>query len=200
MTRDVVAAFEPFGGRRTNRSWQAVQAMPDDAEVERVQLPVDFARLPDIVGSLARRARCLLLVGESGQTRVALVERIALNLADASIADNAGARPSQEPLLQGGPLARPATWDATAIARAVAAAGAKVGISHHAGTFACNASLYLALSEAATRQDPAIVGFLHVPAYPWPLGRPLAELARGLRAALLTMRAAHATNGRLNAK
>jgi pyroglutamyl-peptidase len=178
----LVAAFEPFEGRRVNRSWEVVRRLPDRPGLERIRLPVDFARLPDEVAALIRRKpRALLLVGEARRRRVS-VEQVALNLADSDRPDNAGRRPQQQPLLPGGPLALRATWDARAVARTLEDAGVRAEASFHAGTFACNASLYLALAGAPAAS--IALGFLHLPRRPWPLGPRRALLVRATGLAL----------------
>ena len=160
----IVTGFEPFEQRPINRSWEVVAALPEAPGLEKVQLPVDFAALARLVPELVARAgRALVMVGESSLAEGVEVERIALNVAHARIADNRGAQPSLAELVPEAPLARYARWDAGAIVDVLSAAGVPARVSHHAGTYACNAALYLALEAAAERPAPAIIGFLHVP-------------------------------------
>jgi pyroglutamyl-peptidase len=183
----ILASFEPFGGRRVNRSTQAAQRVRSSAGavLEHVVLPVDFARLARLVPRLvARRPRALLLVGEARKTRRVLVECIALNVIDARIADNARRRPRRMPVQAGGPLALAARCDAPAVLAALKRVRIPARLSYHAGTFACNAGLYLALAAAAGRRGAPAVAFLHVPARGGPT---IARLARGLEAALAVM-------------
>jgi pyrrolidone-carboxylate peptidase len=62
-------------------------------------------------------------------------------------------------------------------------AGIPAVASFHAGTFACNAALYLALDAAVT---PA-VGFLHVPYRRWPFGLALSKLVQAAELSLATL-------------
>jgi len=187
--RAIVAAFEPFGGRRRNRAWDAVAGLADERGVERISLPVDFAALTSVLPALIERApEVLLLVGEAGWTRHLSVERVALNVAHARIPDNCGAKPRLAEIVPGAPLALPARWDAERVLDAAIEAAPTL-ISHHAGTFACNASFYLALHAAPVAMS---VGFLHVPALPWPLAPGTSRLTAAVRAVVLTMLAAHA--------
>jgi len=189
MHNAVIAAFEPFGGRRRNRAQDAVAGLGDLEGVERATLPVDFAALGPAIRSLVDRApRALLLVGEAGWTRRVKIERIAINVIHARIPDNRSARPQLAEVVPGGPLALPARWDPER-ALAAASGSAPAVISHHAGTFACNASLYLALHAAPVAMS---VGFLHLPALPWPIAPRTARLTSAVRAVVLTMLAAHA--------
>jgi len=175
----VVAAFEPFGGRTRNRSWDAATRLEGATigrhAVELVKLPVVFAELPRAVARLfEKRPDQVLLVGESSEARTLLVERIALNLQHARLGDNAGARPIDEELVPGAELARRPTFDPRRAAHAAVRAGVPCEVSSHAGTFCCNAAFYLALGHA-----PA-AAFVHVPAR-WPWARD-ARAARGLHA------------------
>jgi pyroglutamyl-peptidase len=175
----IVTGFEPFGGRTVNRSWQAVERVPG---VERVRLPVEYARLAELLPALVARApRAVLLVGEASR-RVLTLERVARNAADPTRADNAGRR-IESALDPGGPAQLAATWD---VERALAAARALVPaeLSDDAGGYCCNAALYHALRAAtpATR-----IGFVHVPAARWPFAPRLARIARALAAIAETM-------------
>lgn len=181
----LLAGFEPFGGRTINRSWEAVQRVQADAE--RLQLPVDFEKLARIVPEwMARHPEAVLLVGEANYASVT-VETIALNVIHDRRADNAGRRIELASVRENRPLALPATWNATAVAQAIDRAGAPVEISHHAGTYACNAALYHALDEASVLGLRAPIGFLHVPANRW-LGCSTNLLARAIEAALRVAR------------
>jgi pyroglutamyl-peptidase len=144
---------------------------------------------------LARRPRALLLVGEADRPCVS-VEQVALNIADSDRGDNAGVVLHDRPLetsAQSVPLAVRASWDARAVARSLREAGIPAEPSFHAGTFACNASLYLALravgDTAAAGNAATAVGFLHVPRARWPLGPRLSRLVRAVELAAAALRA-----------
>ena len=167
----LIGAFEPFGGRRDNRALRAARRLigqrVDGIGVEIATLPVVFAALAGRVGDLlGQRPRALVLVGESHLARRILVERIALNLADARSTDNAGARPRNQTIVEGGPLARATRVDVRALAEEVARGGVDCGASSHAGTFCCNAAYYHALQQTSEGGPPIV--FIHVPSQrPW---------------------------------
>jgi pyroglutamyl-peptidase len=185
MAAIVLTAFEPFGGRSRNRSAEVLARVGDvpGVTVEKVVLPVELGRLPAVVElALARRPDALVLLGEAGRATDVAVERLALNVIDARIPDNRGEQPRGTPVVPGGALALPSTWRHDDVVGALRAAGLPVRTSHHAGTFACNAALYLALAASAC---PA--GFIHVPAWRWPLGPRLDRLARGVENVLAAL-------------
>ena len=182
----VVAGFEPFAGRHRNRSWLAIERLPELAGVRRVRLPVDFVALPDRVAEILEvRPRVLLLVGESDRRQVS-VEQVALNVVDSERPDNAGRVARAEAVEEGGLLALPAAWDAHQVVAELRAAGIAAKVSFHAGTYACNLALYRALYQGLASDDgqETRVGFLHVPRYPWPVGPRLSVLARAIEVAL----------------
>lgn len=172
----VVTGFEPFGGRAVNRSWQAVERVVLRDGWRRVQLPVVYARIAELVPALLETSpRAVLLVGEADRPTLTL-ERIARNAADPARADSAGEQ--RELVHHGGAAQLVATWDlegALAAARRVV----RAEISDDAGGYCCNAALYHALRAAppGTR-----VGFVHVPVS----GEP-SSLARALDAIAMTM-------------
>jgi pyroglutamyl-peptidase len=158
----VVAAFEPFGGRRVNRSLEVARAAASRLGLRVHVLPVRFDRLARAVEALLRPPPdVLLLMGEHGRARAFHVERVAANAIEPRIADNAGKKP-HGPVRRGGPAARVATLPARS-ALATLARHAPSRLSDDAGRFACNASLYLALDLAAVRRLRTRIGFVHVP-------------------------------------
>jgi pyroglutamyl-peptidase len=91
-------------------------------------------------------------------------ERIAVNIRDAKIADNAGNRPVGELVAQEGPAAYFATVPVMAMAEAMLAAGLPGQVSNSAGAFVCNDTLYGVLHRYAG--TAVRVGFIHVPWLP----------------------------------
>lgn len=175
----VVAGFEPFGGRRDNRSWLVARTLAEQRGLASVCLPVDFCALPDAVRRLRETgAGALLLLGEA-PGRTLRVEQLALNVLHASRPDNAGRRAQGEAVEAGQPTVRSAGWDALAVARRMQDVGVAAEPSFHAGTYACNAAYYLALGGA-----PGAVGFVHVPRRGWPYGPELSALVRAAAVAL----------------
>lgn len=176
----IIAAFEPFGGRRKNRSWEAVRRLQLTNGQHRCRLPVDFVLLHESLEQIAARGpRALLLVGEAPGRRLR-VEAVGLNLLDAERPDNAGRTPRGQALLPDAPLALPARWNAGDVARRLESAGIPAVPSYHAGTFACNAALYLSL---CLLPKGCPVGFLHVPRHGWPRGPWLRTVIRGVEEA-----------------
>lgn len=194
--RALVTGFEPFGGDALNASGEAVRRLPSRVgriEVAVAILPVSFARSHTALEeAIARTAPELVLcVGEAADRAAINIERIAVNLQDAGLADNDGVRPVDRPVIPGAPAAYFSALPVRAIFDALAAEGLPVEISNSAGTFVCNHVFYRLMHHAATRPDYLAAGFLHVPCLPQQVKRrpdasclPLEDIVRGIEIAL----------------
>ncbi len=137
----------------------------------------------------AVRPDAVLAVGEAGGRAGLSVERVAINLDDARIADNAGRQPLDRAVVAGAPDAYFATLPAKAMVAAIRAAGLEGSVSYSAGTFVCN-HVFFGLRHLAETRHPAMrCGFVHVPWMPEqaPADAPAMSsdaVARGLAAAL----------------
>jgi pyroglutamyl-peptidase len=168
----LVAGFEPFGDHHANPSEQLAKAVDGrsigDCAVRGVILPVDgrtaFVRLAPALVELEPAAT--LLLGLAGtRARVAL-ERVALNVMDYAIPDNAGFRATGEPCVPGGPAAYFTTLPLDETLRALTHDGIPAYISNTAGTYLCNQTLYSTLHLVSTRKLATLVGFVHLPLLP----------------------------------
>ncbi|NBH04428.1 pyroglutamyl-peptidase I, partial [Amycolatopsis sp. SID8362] len=93
-------------------------------------------------------------------------ERVAINLVDARIPDNAGARPVDVPVVADGPAAYFTTLPVKACVAAIRAAGVPASVSHTAGTYVCNQVFYGLMHLLATEFPGVRGGFVHVPFSP----------------------------------
>jgi pyroglutamyl-peptidase len=192
----LLTAFEPFGGDPLNPSWEAVQALAarwdGPARLVVLQLPVVFAEERDRLAAAIAEHRPDLVVATGLATGRSAVtpERVAINVLDARIPDNAGAQPVDVPIDPNGPDARFTGLPVKRIVRDVLAAGVPAAVSNTAGTFTCNQVFYELMTIAA--RDGFRAGFVHVPATPdvagdgpsLPLGQIVTALDVTVRAAL----------------
>lgn len=201
MTRVLLTGFEPFDGADVNPSWEAARLVaadpPQGLEVTPVRLSCVFGQAGDELRAAVREFSPDLVVclGQAAGRPDVTVERVAINVDDARIPDNAGARPVDAPVVPGGPAAYFATLPVKACVAAVRAAGLPASLSHTPGTFVCNHVFYALMHLLATERPGARGGFVHLPALPHQvLDRaqpclPADAAARALRA-LLTAAAA----------
>lgn len=164
----LVTGFEPFGGEATNPSWEICTQLPRSIAgltVETCRVPCEFRHSIEVVAAAIERHRptLVLCLGQAGGRAHLCVERVAINVDDARIADNAGERPVDEAIAANGPPAYFATLPVKAMAAAMRAAGAPAEVSNTAGTYVCNHLMYGVLHFLAASGRDARAGFIHVP-------------------------------------
>lgn len=192
----LLTGFEPFGGEVENPSEQIAQSLHGgrvgDCRVESLVLPVTFAdALPRLLEAMAvLEPRLIVCLGQGGGEDAIRVERVALNLADARIPDNAGAEPNGEAVVAGGPVAYWSTLPIAAMVSAIVEQGVAARVSNSAGTFVCNHVFY-GLMHALATSSSVRGGFVHVPFTPEQAVRagasasmPVAEMTAAIRAAI----------------
>lgn len=190
----LLTGFDPFGGERLNPSWEAVQSLHHKRiaghTVVARQLPTVFdASLLELARLLREHRPALVIcVGQAGGRAAISLERIAINVNDARIPDNAAAQPVDTPVVADGPAAYFTSLPIKAMLQALQRAGIAAEVSQTAGTFVCNHVFYGLMHELATRRGFRRTrgGFVHVPWLP-EQGQPSMatdELVRGLRVAI----------------
>lgn len=169
----LLTGFEPFDGAPRNPSWDAVAALAEDGDcglaesttrISTLRLPVEFGAVRAGLADAIERTDPDLVIATglaAGRAQVT-VERIAVNLADARIPDNAGLQPREQEVVSGGPAGRWSTLPVTACIADARGAGYDVAASLSAGAFVCNAAMYHLLD--LTADSPIRAGFVHVPA------------------------------------
>ena len=189
--RLLITGFDAFGGSEENPSWLAVSQLPEKIgsfTLKKCMLPTVYGKAAQVVLDAARdfAPDVILCVGVAAGRDAVTPERIAVNIRDARIADNAGNHPTGDPIAADGPAAYFATVPVAAMAKAIRDAGIPGSVSNTAGAFVCNDTLYSLLhhfSGSNTR-----VGFIHVPALPQqhqislPLDRTVAALIAAISA------------------
>jgi len=168
----LLTGFEPFAGAADNPSRRAVLALaaapPPGTRIVAAILPVRYASAAEALRAavLAHRPDVLIATGLAGGRAEISVERVAINVDDAGLADNDGTQHIDTPVVAGGPAAYFATLPIKAVASAIRAAGIPALVSQTAGTFLCNHVFYVACHLAATELPAMRAGFLHLPWLP----------------------------------
>jgi pyroglutamyl-peptidase len=130
--------------------------------------------LPTVfVASLTELARLMQLhrpamvicVGQAGGRAALSLERVAINVNDARIADNAHAQPVDTPVVAGAPVAYFSTLPIKAMLQALQHESIPAEVSQTAGTFVCNHVFYGLMHQLATQAafKQTRGGFIHVP-------------------------------------
>lgn len=190
----LLTGFDAFGGADLNPSWLAVKALGGRQILGH---KVVAARLPTVYGeslkslyTLLRQHRPALVVcvGQAGGRSAISLERVAINVDDAPIADNAGAQPVDTPVVHGAPVAYFSTLPIKDMLVTLQSEGVAAEVSQTAGTFVCNHVFYGLMHMLANNRllRRTRGGFVHVPWLP-EQGTPhmaLEDVERGLRLAL----------------
>ena len=174
----LITGFDPFGGAVINPAWEAVRLLPDQIgqfRLQKLQIPTVFGKAGETVLSAigAETPDVVLCVGQAGGRSAITPERIAVNIRDARICDNAGNQPQGMYVAPEGPAAYFATVDVMKLAEAVAQKGIPATVSNSAGAFVCNDVFYTLLHHFSGTETR--VGFVHVPYLP-EQGTPSMEL------------------------
>ena len=170
MKTVLLTGFEPFNGAAINPAWEAVRALEgwsgEGFRVEVRQLPCAFGEAVRDLGVMVDDLQpdVVIAVGQAGGRPEISVERVAINVDDASIVDNAGRQPVDKPVHAGGPAAYFSTLPIKAMVAAMRAAGLRAAVSQTAGTFVCNHVFYGLMHRTAG--CPVKAGFIHVPFLP----------------------------------
>ena len=160
MTRVLITAFEPYDRWTDNSSWAALMELTSwydgEADVTTRRYPVDLAAMSTALRSDAAAGYDLALhLGQSPASPIVKLESVGLNVrTDSSplIADAAEAYRSPLPL--GG------------LATTLCKRGIPAELSLHAGTYLCNAALYLSQHYAHTLATETRAAFIHLPLTP----------------------------------
>ena len=162
MSKILVTGFEAFDKSAINPSAEIVKALKGDDLVTAI-LPVVFgqasAQLRELID--LHKPSAVLCLGQAEGRSAMTPERIAINLDDARIADNAGNQPLEQRVIADGPDGHFSTLPIEKMVASMKAAGIPASISLSAGTFVCNHIFYVL--QDYLKDSPIKSGFMHVP-------------------------------------
>ena len=162
MSKILVTGFEPFATSSLNPSGEIVKALIGDDLVTAI-LPVVFgqasAQLRELID--LHKPSAVLCLGQAEGRSAMTPERIAINLDNARIADNAGNQPLEQKITADGPDGYFSTLPIEKMVTSMKAAGIPASISLSAGTFVCNHIFYVL--QDYLKDSPIKSGFMHVP-------------------------------------
>lgn len=167
----LITGFDPFGGEKTNPAIEAVKRLPAaiaGATVVPLEIPTVFGTCAEVVRQaiITERPDVVLSVGQAGGRSALTLERIAINLDDGRIPDNAGFQPVDQPIQPNGPAAYFTQLPVKAMAQAIRQAGLPSHVSTTAGTYVCNHIMYQVQHLRATEFPQLQAGFIHIPFLP----------------------------------
>jgi pyroglutamyl-peptidase len=190
MLRIIVTCFEPYDVWSENASWLALvdftRDLPSGVKITTRRYPVNFAAVQQrLEQDLEENFDYALHLGQAPGTSTIRLEAIGVNIGGAS------AHPPEtyQPLIPDGPVAYRSELPLGDWASLLREAGIPATVSYHAGTYLCNATLYLTHHFARQKRLNTRATFVHVPLDPCQSARhpkeiaalPAALAARGLR-------------------
>jgi pyroglutamyl-peptidase len=176
MKRVLLTGFEPFAVSSMNPSEQIVKSLAatgvidssgqPQVELHTAVLPVVFTESSELLKHLIKvhQPDIVICLGQAEGRREISFERVAINLDDARLADNAGRTITDQPVVEGGQPAHFTTLPVKEMVAAVRAKGIAAGLSTTAGTFVCN-HIFYSLQHALIGTGKTS-GFIHVPLMP----------------------------------
>lgn len=187
MERILLTGFEPFHKSSLNPSQEIVKRIEHPNLIAKEVLPVTFGEASQKLISLIdlHKPNVVIALGQAeGRTHIT-PERIAINLDDARIADNAGNSPKERPIVAGGSDAYFTTLPVGELVERLNEDGVPASISLSAGTFVCNHIFYAMQHYCLDREIKS--GFIHLPLmesqaseFPGMPTMPIEKMVRGI--------------------
>ena len=166
MRKVLVTGFEPFDKSSLNPSKSIVRELEQDSSLvnlETLILPVDFKSAAKLLIEKVDSAKpdVVICLGQAEGRSAITPERVAINIDDARIPDNAGNKPTDAPIVIDGPDAYFSTLPVKNLVTVIESVGAPAALSLSAGTFLCNHVFYALQHHCRDRKIES--GFIHVP-------------------------------------
>jgi len=167
MKKLLITGFEPFGGEDKNPALEAVKRL-EGLELEGVKIvtcsvPVVLQHSIDAVIEAIKlhTPDYVMTVGQAGGRSAITPERVAINIDDYRIPDNAGNQPIDQKVQENGPDAYLSTLPIKGMVKAMQDKGIPAQVSNTAGTFVCNHLFYGI--QHYLRDTNIKHGFVHIP-------------------------------------
>ncbi len=164
MCRVLLTAFEPYDSWPENSSWltmiQLTRDLPERPQVTTRRYPVDYEKLHEhLAQDLALGFDVVLHLGQAPGSSCIHLETIALNVATKSGDTTTEGRY----LVPDGPLAYRTAMPVEKYCATLRQSGFPTRISFHAGTYLCNAALYLSHHIIDKEELSTRALFVHLP-------------------------------------
>ncbi|MBY5944134.1 pyroglutamyl-peptidase I [Photobacterium rosenbergii] len=179
MARVLVTGFEAFGGQAINPTAlivEQLQTLEVQQKMEQGGVVLQSCLLPVVQGDSVKsciqaiealKPDIVFMLGQASGRENISFEKVAINLDDFRIPDNAGNQPVDQPVVDKGPAAYFTQLPIKTLMLALKQQGVGADISYSAGTFVCN-HLFYGISHYLMTQvhSNAQCDFIHVPLLP----------------------------------
>jgi len=164
----LVTGFEPFGKETINPALEAVKKLDNKingAEVVKTKIPTVFGKAIEKLEKEIEKEKpdIVICVGQAGGRSKITVERVAINIDDATIKDNEGNKPVDNKIFKDGGNAYFSRLPIKTIVKEMTKNKIPASISNTAGTFVCNHLMYGLLYLIDKKYPNMWGGFIHVP-------------------------------------
>ena len=165
MQKILLTGFEKFHTASSNPT----QAIVEELERSNIPglttavLPVEFSRSWQILKELidSNNPKIVIALGQAEGRSQITPEKIAINLDNARIPDNAGNSPVNQPIVNGGADGLFSTLPIDLYVEKLKQADIPASISYSAGTYVCNHLFYALQNYCKDKEIQS--GFIHVP-------------------------------------
>ncbi|MEM9827747.1 MAG: pyroglutamyl-peptidase I [Planctomycetota bacterium] len=158
--RALLSAFEPYDRWSENSSWEALTELTHwydgDVEITTRRYPVRWESMAQALHKdLCSGFDIAIHLGQAPGAPVIKLEAVGLNL-----------RTDGQPLVKGGPEAYRSPLPLDRYRDILLSSGIPTVVSHHAGLYLCNATLFLSQHQAHQMALPTRSLFVHLPLTP----------------------------------
>ena len=106
----LLTGFDPFDREKVNPAFEAAKLLPDTiagAQIVKLEVPTQFVRAGEVLEAAMAEHKpdVVICVGQAGGRAAITPEKVAINLMDGRIPDNAGYQPIDTPVVPDGPAA-----------------------------------------------------------------------------------------------
>ena len=163
----LLTGFRPFAQLAENSSQLVVESIAEShrSDVHCEVLTTAYHEAGTSVRRTIERLKpaAVLALGVAEGAATIRLERLALNVDDTDIVDEAGWAPNGEAIVPDGPAAYWSTLPLDTMEEALRRRAIPVTMSNHAGTFVCNHVFYAARHFTESAKIPIPTGFIHLP-------------------------------------
>lgn len=168
MKKVLISGFDAFGKSSSNPSLEIIQQLPSqigDFSICTLEIPTQAKRSVEILKTKIEELQpdYVINLGVASGREAISIERIAINVDDFRIPDNAGEQPFDQAIEEEGQDGYFSNLSIKALIKIMKEQGHSVILSNTAGTFVCNHVMYAMQHLVHTKYPKMKTGFVHVP-------------------------------------
>lgn len=164
----LITGFEPFQDNMINPSEEILKYLPKTIygnNIHKVVLPVTYKHAFETLEKYMNETNfdAILMIGVAKGRKHITPERVAININDSTVPDNAGKMLNDTPIIKTGDKAYFSSLPIKTIVTKLTQKSIPVKVSNTAGTFVCNDLFYRLMHHISTNKLDIKAGFIHIP-------------------------------------